>query len=62
VVGIDDVVADLELDVLELRDEVEVLELIFDCFGQGVLLGSSASGQGKWVAGPLRSAGNGRRD
>jgi hypothetical protein len=38
-VGIDDVVAQLELDVLDLAGRLELLDqLIFDCLGNGVLL------------------------
>jgi len=62
VVGIDDVVPDLELDVLELRDQVKVLKLVFDCFGQGVLL-VFGGGQGKSGAErAVRSGGNDPRD
>jgi len=61
VVGIDDVVPDLELDVLELRDQVKVLELVFDCFGQGVLL-VFGGGQGNRARAEIRSGGNDPRD
>jgi hypothetical protein len=39
VVGIDDRVADLEVDALDLADDLEVLqELLFSDVGDGVLL------------------------
>jgi hypothetical protein len=37
-VRIDDVVADLEIDALGLAREVEVLDLLGGCLGDGVLL------------------------
>jgi hypothetical protein len=52
VMRVDDVVPDLELDVLELGYQVEVLEILFDCFGQGVLL---VSGGARECA-PIRSS------
>ncbi|MGI8573223.1 MAG: hypothetical protein ACR2L9_11450 [Solirubrobacteraceae bacterium] len=63
VMRIYDVVSDLELDVLELRDQVEVLELVFDYFGQGVLLVRAGQGRFQRVGGrAVRSAGNDPRD
>jgi hypothetical protein len=38
VMGIDDVVADFELDALRLDDDLEVLDLLFDYFGNDNLL------------------------
>jgi len=38
VMGIDDVVADLELDQLRLDGDLEVLDLLFDYFGNDNLL------------------------
>jgi hypothetical protein len=38
VVRVDDVVTDLELDVLDLTGDLEVLELLFGCFGNGAPL------------------------
>jgi hypothetical protein len=43
-VRIDDVVADLEVDALGLAREVEVLDLLGRCIGDGVLLYQGASG------------------
>jgi hypothetical protein len=38
-VGVDDVVAELELDALDLADGVELVDqLLFDCLWNGVLL------------------------
>jgi hypothetical protein len=38
--GVDDVVAELELDVLDLAGRLKLNDqLIFDCLGNGVLLG-----------------------
>ena len=36
--GIDDVVADLEVDALRLNGDLEVLDLLFDYFGNDSLL------------------------
>jgi hypothetical protein len=50
VMGIDDVVTDLELDVLGLDDDLQVLDLLdLGCLGDGVLLGVSVGP----CAGPL---------
>jgi len=38
VMGIDDVVADFELDALRLNGDLEVLDLLFDYFGNDNLL------------------------
>jgi hypothetical protein len=58
VVRIDDVVADLELDVLQLGDDVlEVLDLLFGRVRDGVLLLQGAAAP----APMLRSAGTGPR-
>ena len=39
---VDDVVADLELDVLDLTGDLEVLDLLFGLLGNGVLLRKAA--------------------
>jgi hypothetical protein len=52
VMGIDDVVTDLELDVLGLDDDFQVLDLLdLGCLGDDVLLGVSVGP----AAGPLAS-------
>jgi hypothetical protein len=38
VMGVDDVVADFELDQFRLDDDLEVLDLLFDYFGNDSLL------------------------
>ncbi len=43
VMGIDDVVADLEVDALRLNGDLEVLDLLFDYFGDDCLLVSASA-------------------
>jgi hypothetical protein len=53
--GIDDVVTDLEVDALRLASDLEVLDLL-GCLGDGVLLNQGAS-----ACRMLMSAGSGPR-
>jgi hypothetical protein len=62
VVGIDDVVADLEGDALGLALDVEVLDLLGGCIGDGVLLDQGASGCRTSDELVVMSAGSDRRD